>query len=62
MKARDRKNPPRAYVSDDIVNEVVTPSGRAARRGVAGAAVIQQRVTELLDVPAIVGDIQQRVA
>ena len=37
----------------DIVSEQVTVLRRCARPGVRGTAVIQQRVTDLLDVDAI---------
>ncbi len=38
----------------DIVTETVAPTRSQARPGILGAAVIQQRVTDLLDVSAIV--------
>lgn len=38
----------------DIVTETITPTRSQARPGILGAAVIQQRVTDLLDVTAIV--------
>ena len=38
----------------DIVTETITPTRSQARPGILGAAVIQQRVTDLLDVAAIV--------
>ncbi|MFA5907760.1 MAG: chemotaxis protein CheW [Vicinamibacterales bacterium] len=38
----------------DIVTETITPTRSQARSGILGAAVIQQRVTDLLDVAAIV--------
>ncbi len=38
----------------DIVTESITPTRSQARPGILGAAVIQQRVTDLLDVAAIV--------
>lgn len=40
----------------DIVNETVTVQRRTRRRGVLGSAVIQGRVTELLDVQAVIKD------
>jgi two-component system chemotaxis sensor kinase CheA len=40
----------------DVVNDVIVPTPTSVRPGVLGAAVIQQRVTELLDVPAILAD------
>ena len=45
----------------DIVTEAVQPSERAARRGVIGSAIVQQRVTELIDVQAIVADTDGRL-
>lgn len=38
----------------DIVEEAVTNQHNSQRQGVLGTAIIQQRVTELLDVPAII--------
>lgn len=38
----------------DIVTETVAPTRSQARHGILGAAVIQQRVTDLLDVAAVV--------
>jgi two-component system, chemotaxis family, sensor kinase CheA len=38
----------------DIVEEAVTVQNRAQRNGLLGSAVIQQRVTDLLDVPGII--------
>lgn len=38
----------------DIVEETVTSQHTSQRAGVLGTAIIQQRVTELLDVPAII--------
>ncbi len=38
----------------DIVTETITPTRSRTRPGILGAAVIQQRVTDLLDVTAIV--------
>jgi two-component system chemotaxis sensor kinase CheA len=39
----------------DIVEEEIAVRSRAARRGVRFSAVVQGRVTEVLDIPAIVG-------
>jgi two-component system chemotaxis sensor kinase CheA len=44
----------------DIVTETVTVSPTGARRGVLGSAIIGQRVTDLLDVEAIVEDADRR--
>jgi two-component system, chemotaxis family, sensor kinase CheA len=38
----------------DIVNERIVVQRRASRAGVVGSAVIQQRVTDLIDVQAVV--------
>ncbi|MGE0814071.1 MAG: chemotaxis protein CheW [Vicinamibacterales bacterium] len=38
----------------DVVNEAIVPTKTGARRGTLGSAVIQQRVTELVDVAAVV--------
>ncbi|MEZ5291500.1 MAG: chemotaxis protein CheW [Vicinamibacterales bacterium] len=38
----------------DIVTEAIVPTKTGARRGTLGSAVIQQRVTELVDVAAVV--------
>jgi two-component system chemotaxis sensor kinase CheA len=39
---------------NDIVNEVVNSQAHASGRGLAGSAVIQGHVTDLLDVPALI--------
>jgi len=45
----------------DIVTEAVEATTRAARHGVIGSAIVQQRVTELIDVQAIVADTDGRL-
>ena len=39
---------------NDIVNEVITVRRESRRNGIAGSVVIQNRVTDLLDVPGII--------
>ena len=39
---------------DDIVHEAITVRREVGREGIAGSAVIQDRVTDLLDVPGII--------
>jgi two-component system chemotaxis sensor kinase CheA len=39
---------------EDIVEEVITVRREAASQGVLGSAVIQEKVTDLLDVPAVI--------
>jgi len=38
----------------DVVEEVVTVRSQASREGVLGSAVVQGRVTDLLDVHAVI--------
>ncbi len=41
----------------DIVSESFTVSHAASRPGVLGSAVVQQRVTDLLDVHTVIGSV-----
>jgi two-component system chemotaxis sensor kinase CheA len=38
----------------DVIDEEITLSGVGARRGLAGSAVLQSRVTDIVDIPALV--------
>ena len=44
----------------DIVDESITIQGKPAKRGVLGSAVIQQRITDILDVPALLEVAKER--
>ena len=41
----------------DIVSESFTVSSAASRPGVLGSAVVQQRVTDLIDVHTVIGSV-----
>ncbi|MGQ0632967.1 MAG: chemotaxis protein CheA [Sporichthyaceae bacterium] len=45
----------------DVISEEITLSNVGARRGLAGSAVLQSRVTDIVDVPALVAAAAQSV-